>query len=159
MGTHDDSDSGKRRRPELTGKDVTRRRVEAFIIGTMIMGLAGALLAQHLRFIEPTHTFDPSKMTFLVWVMLIAGGSGNNRGAILGAFLIWFVWSASELFLNGFIDIIANIFNGMDVSMLKNRSGYLRMLLIGLVLQFVLQKYPKGILPERRPAKHLENKY
>ena len=134
------------------GKDVTRRRVEAFIIGTMIMGLAGALLAQHLRFIEPTHTFDPSKMTFLVWVMLIAGGSGNNRGAILGAFLIWFVWSASELFLNGFIDIIANIFNGMDVSMLKNRSGYLRMLLIGLVLQFVLQKYPKGILPERRPA-------
>ena len=134
------------------GKDVTRRRVEAFIIGTMIMGLAGALLAQHLRFIEPTQTFDPSKMTFLVWVMLIAGGSGNNKGAILGAFLIWFVWSASELFLNGFIDIIANIFNGMDVSMLKNRSGYLRMLLIGLVLQFVLQKYPKGILPERRPA-------
>ena len=134
------------------GKDVTRRRVEAFIIGTMIMGLAGALLAQHLRFIKPTQTFDPSKMTFLVWVMLIAGGSGNNKGAILGAFLIWFVWSASELFLNGFIDIIANIFNGMDVSMLKNRSGYLRMLLIGLVLQFVLQKYPKGILPERRPA-------
>ena len=83
---------------------------------------------------------------------LQAGGSGNNKGAILGAFLIWFVWSASELFLNGFIDIIANIFNGMDVSMLKNRSGYLRMLLIGLVLQFVLQKYPKGILPERRPA-------
>ena len=91
-------------------------------------------------------------MTFLVWVMLIAGGSGNNRGAIFGAFLIWFVWSASELFLNGFIDIIGNIFNGIDISMLKNRSGYLRMLLIGLVLQFVLQKYPKGILPERRPA-------
>ena len=44
------------------------------------MGLAGAVLSQHLRLIDPTNTFDPSKMTFLVWVMLIAGGSGNNRG-------------------------------------------------------------------------------
>ena len=79
------------------GKNVTRRRIEAFILGAIIMGLAGAFLAQHVKLIEPTQTFDPSKMTFLVWVMLIAGGSGNNRGAILGAFLVWFIWSSSEL--------------------------------------------------------------
>ena len=64
------------------GKHVTRRRIEAFVIGAMVMGLAGAMLSQHLKLIDPTNTFDPSKMTFLVWVMLIAGGSGNNKGAI-----------------------------------------------------------------------------
>tara|TARA_B100000579_G_scaffold69581_1_gene52695 strand:+ start:258 stop:1340 length:1083 start_codon:yes stop_codon:yes gene_type:complete len=134
------------------GKDVTRRRIEAFILGALIMGLAGAFLGQHLRLIEPTQTFDPSKMTFLVWVMLIAGGSGNNKGAILGAFLIWFVWSTSELFTNGMIEILASIFDSVDISILKNRAGFIRMLFIGLLLQFILQRYPKGILPEKRPA-------
>ena len=134
------------------GKDVTKRRIEAFILGALIMGLAGAFLGQHLRLIEPTQTFDPSKMTFLVWVMLIAGGSGNNRGAILGAFLIWFIWSSSELVTNGFIEILASIFDSVDISILKNRAGFIRMLFIGLLLQFILQRYPKGILPEKRPA-------
>jgi branched-chain amino acid transport system permease protein len=134
------------------GKDVTRRRIEAFIVGAVIMGLGGALLAQHLRLIDPTNTFDPSKMTFLVWVMLIAGGSGNNRGAIIGAFVIWILWSSSELMIKGVIDLIAGIFDGLDVGILQTRAGFLRMLLIGLLLQVILQRYPKGILPETRPA-------
>jgi branched-chain amino acid transport system permease protein len=116
------------------------------------MGLAGAFLAQHVKLIEPTQTFDPSKMTFLVWVMLIAGGSGNNRGAILGAFLVWFIWSSSELVTNGLIELFSRMFDSIDIGILKNRAGFLRMLLIGLLLQFILQKYPKGILPEMRPA-------
>ena len=134
------------------GKNVTKRRIEAFILGAVIMGLAGAFLGQHLRLIEPTQTFDPSKMTFLVWVMLIAGGSGNNKGAILGAFLIWFVWSSSELVTNGVIEILATMFDSVDISILKNRAGFIRMLFIGLLLQFILQRFPKGILPEKRPA-------
>ena len=134
------------------GKNVTKRRIEAFILGAIIMGLAGAFLGQHLRLIEPTQTFDPSKMTFLVWVMLIAGGSGNNKGAIFGAFLIWFVWSSSELVTNGVIEMLASIFDRVDISILKNRAGFIRMLMIGLLLQFILQRFPKGILPEKRPA-------
>ena len=134
------------------GKNVTKRRIEAFILGAIIMGLAGAFLGQHLRLIEPTQTFDPSIMTFLVWVMLIAGGSGNNKGAILGAFLIWFVWSSSELVTNGVIEMLASIFDRVDISILKNRAGFIRMLMIGLLLQFILQRFPKGILPEKRPA-------
>ena len=133
------------------GKHVEGRRVEAFILGSVIMGLAGAVLAMHLRLIEPTNTFDPSKMTFLVWVMLIAGGSGNNRGAILGSFLIWIIWSASEIVINVGIDLIADITN-VHVGILTTRAGYLRMLLIGLLLQYILQKYPLGILPESRPT-------
>jgi branched-chain amino acid transport system permease protein len=134
------------------GKNVTRRRIEAFIIGAVIMGLGGALLGQHLRLIEPTNTFDPAKMTFLVWVMLIAGGSGNNRGAILGAFLIWVIWSSSELMIKSVIDFLAGIFDGLDIAILQTRAGFLRMLLIGLLLQVILQRYPHGILPETRPA-------
>ena len=133
------------------GKNVTGRRIEAFILGSMIMGLAGAVLAMHLRLIEPTNTFDPSKLTFLVWLMLIAGGSGNNRGAILGSFLIWVIWSASEIVINVGINVIDD-FTNIHVGILSTRAGYLRMLLIGLLLQYILQKYPLGILPESRPT-------
>jgi len=134
------------------GKNVTARRVEAFVIGAAIMGFAGALFAQHLRLIEPTNTFDPAKVTFLVWVMLILGGSGNNRGAMLGAFLIWTIWSASELVITGAIDAIGYMFQTIDTSVLTTRAGFLRMMLIGILMQVILQRYPGGILPEVRPA-------
>ena len=86
LGTYDDGIRENEKAAAAAGKNVTKRRIEAFILGAVIMGLAGAFLGQHLRLIEPTQTFDPSKMTFLVWVMLIAGGSGNNKGAILELF-------------------------------------------------------------------------
>lgn len=134
------------------GKNVTRRRIEAFILGAAIMGFAGALFAQHLRLIEPTNTFDSAKVTFLVWVMLIVGGSGNNRGAMLGAFLIWFIWSASELAIGFSITLISDIFQSLDTTVLETRAGFLRMMLIGILMQVILQRYPGGILPEVRPA-------
>jgi len=134
------------------GKNVTKRRIEAFIIGAVIMGLAGALLAQHIRLIDPTNTFEPAKITFLTWVMLIAGGSGNNRGAILGGFLIWIIWSSSELVIKGGINMLGAAFSGLNIDVLQNRAGFMRMFLIGLLLQFILQRYPDGILPETRPA-------
>lgn len=140
------------------GKDVTRRRIEAFVIGAAIMGLGGAMFAQHLRLIEPTNTFDPAKVTFLVWVMLILGGSGNNRGAILGAFLIWTIWSASELVISGAISVISSSFDTLDPSTLTTRAGFLRMMLIGILMQVILQRYPAGILPEVRPASPQSNK-
>lgn len=140
------------------GKNVTARRVEAFVIGAAIMGFAGALFAQHLRLIEPTNTFDPAKVTFLVWVMLILGGSGSNRGAMLGAFLIWTIWSASELMISGIIDLAGYVFQTFDTGLLATRAGFLRMMLIGILMQVVLQKYPAGILPEVRPASPRSNK-
>ena len=78
------------------GKNVESFRMQGFVIGSVMMALAGGLMAHYLKFAEPTMT-DPVHYTFLVWVMLIMGGSGNNKGAILGAFIMWFVWSASEL--------------------------------------------------------------
>jgi len=119
------------------GKDVERLRIQAFVVGGAIMGLGGAMMAHYLKFIDP-QAADPLTATFLVWVMLIVGGSANNKGAILGAFLMWTVWSATEILTSRLPDALAI------------RTAYVRVFLIGLVLQIVLQKYPGGILPERR---------
>ncbi|WP_118134267.1 branched-chain amino acid ABC transporter permease [Oceanicella sp. SM1341] len=137
------------------GKNVERFRVQAFVLGAAVMGLAGAYYAQYIKFIGPDAT-DPLTATFLVWVMLIAGGSGNNRGAILGAFLIWTVWSATEIFTPRLLGLLAGLLPADLAAELKAetvvRSAYLRVFLIGLVLQVVLQRYARGILPETRPA-------
>ncbi len=118
------------------GKDIDARRLEAFILGAMIMGLAGALQAHFFKFFAPESS-DPMIATFLVWVMLILGGSGNNRGAILGALLVWAIWSATEF-------ITQNLLPGEYAI----TAAYFRMFLIGFVLQVILILRPEGILPE-----------
>jgi branched-chain amino acid transport system permease protein len=107
------------------------------VLGSAVMGLGGALMAHYLKFVDPNLS-DPLTATFLVWVMLIVGGSGNNKGAILGAMLMWTIWSATEILTSRLPDDWAV------------RSAYIRIFLIGLVLQIVLQRYATGILPEKR---------
>lgn len=124
------------------GKDVEQFRMEGFVVGAMLMGLAGALMAQYLKFVDP-NVSDPLTATFLVWVMLVVGGSANNKGAVLGALLIWTLWSASEIVTGRLPDDWAV------------RTAYVRIFLIGLVLQIFLQKYPLGIFPEQRPKSPL----
>lgn len=71
--------------------------------------------------------------------MLIANGSGNNRGAVLGALVSWVIWSATEILTSRLPpDWTA-------------RSSYVRMFLVWLLLQFVLQRYRGGLVPERSP--------
>ena len=119
------------------GKDVERLRIEAFVLGAALMGLGGALMAHHIKFIEP-NAAEPVSATFLVWVMLVIGGSGSNRGAILGALLVWILWSTTE------------ILTARLPPEWATKSAYLRIFLVGLALQFILQKYPGGIFRERR---------
>jgi branched-chain amino acid transport system permease protein len=123
------------------GKDVDFFRLQTFIIGAAIMGVAGGLSAHYFKFLSPSAT-EPLLVTFLVWVMLMAGGSGNNKGAILGAVTIWFMWSATEIFANR-----------LPPEWIT-RSSYIRMLLVGLLLQFVLQRFRSGLLPEKSPKIH-----
>ncbi len=126
------------------GKNVLRFRVEAFVLGSMFMGLGGALYAHFVGFISPG-AFDPMFATFVVWVMLIAGGSGNNRGALLGALVIWGVWTMSESMVGGLIDI------GLLPDQLKTQASALRIFVIGLLLEIILLTRPQGLLPERPP--------
>jgi branched-chain amino acid transport system permease protein len=120
------------------GKNVLRFRVEAFVVGSVIMGIGGALYAHFTNFISPS-AFDPMFGTFLVWVMLIAGGSGNNRGAILGAVVIWAVWSLTETFTGNLPEDWVT------------RASAIRIFLIGLLLEVILISRPEGLLPEKPP--------
>jgi branched-chain amino acid transport system permease protein len=119
------------------GKDVGAFRLQAFVIGSMAIGLGGALSAHYFKFIGPEAT-EPLFTTFIVWVMVIVGGSGNHRGAILGALAVWLIWSMTEFATSRLLP--------QDWAV---RAAYARILLIGLLLQVVLQRYPQGLLPER----------
>ena len=120
------------------GKNSLAFRVQAFCLGAAIMGLAGAYYAHFVGFISP-EAFDPIFATFIVWVMLIAGGSGNNKGAILGAFVIWGVWSGSEW-----------LTTRMPAEF-QTQAGAVRVLLIGVLLQVILASRPGGLLPGKPP--------
>ncbi|MCZ6604664.1 MAG: branched-chain amino acid ABC transporter permease, partial [Alphaproteobacteria bacterium] len=84
--------------------------------------------------------------TFIVWVMLIAGGSGNNRGAILGALVIWGIWSGSQFMI------------GALPSEWAVQVAPLRILLIGVLLQVILITRPEGLLPETPPRAATQDK-
>ena len=116
------------------GKNVLRFKMQALLLGAMLMGLGGSLYAHYVKFISPD-TFNPLMGTFLVWVMLMAGGSGNNRGAVVGAAVIWGLWSLSDVLTNRL------------PSPLDTRASYLRVMLIGFVLQGLLLKRPQGLVP------------
>jgi branched-chain amino acid transport system permease protein len=118
------------------GKDVGHFRLQAFTVGAAVMGLGGGLYAHYFGFLSP-EAFMPLYGTFLVWVMLIAGGSGNNLGAILGAVIIWAVWSGTVY--------VSDLVPGIDAS----TSAALRVLLIGVLLQVILLTRSEGLLPER----------
>ena len=119
------------------GKDVAKFRLQALVLGAMIMGLGGALYAHSAQFIVPG-AFEPVAGTFLVWVMLIAGGSGNNRGALLGAAVVWVIWSATEI-----------LASRMPAEFATQASAA-RLALIGVLVIVILLWQPDGLLPEPR---------
>mgnify|MGYP001361044767 CR=1 FL=1 len=122
------------------GKSPARLRLEAFIAGSMIMGIAGGLYTAFYAFVSP-QDLAPI-LTFQVWAMLIVGGAGNNRGAVLGAFLIWAAWTLSGFALSRFAP-----------AALQLHAGSIQYILIGLVIVGMLLWRPQGLLPERiRPT-------
>lgn len=125
------------------GKNADRFRLQAFAIGGAIMGLAGAAQAHFIGFIAPEN-YQPM-LTFQVWAMLIVGGSGNNRGAILGAVVVWAIWALSG-------SAIAAVFpDGQQA-----RAAALQIVLIGVSLCAILLVRPRGLLGEvRTVSRHL----
>jgi branched-chain amino acid transport system permease protein len=131
------------------GKDVTRRHLEIFVIGSAVIGIAGAMLTTLDGQFTPT-SYQPLRYTFLIWVMVIVGGSGNNMGSVLGGFLIWLVWIEAEpvgVWLmqagTGWLD--EN--NAVRIHLIEN-AQHMRLFFMGLVLLLVMRFSPGGILPE-----------
>ena len=131
------------------GKDVTSRHRQVFIIGSAVIGIAGAMLTTLDGQFTPG-SYIPLRFTFLIWVMVIIGGSGNNLGAIIGAFITWFVWIEAEpsaLWLVSHINVFLDESNPLRRH-LQEVAPHMRMVLMGLILVLVLRFRPKGILPE-----------
>ncbi len=135
---------------EAMGKDVKGRHLQIFILGSAVCGLAGAMMTTLDGQLTPG-TYQPLRFTFLVWVMVIVGGSGNNFGAVLGGFLIWYLWIMVEPLG---LTIIQFITSGMaDGYWLKDHlldsAAHMRLFTMGLILLLVLRFSPRGLIPER----------
>jgi branched-chain amino acid transport system permease protein len=129
----------------MNGKNVFAFKLQALVLGAAIMGLGGALYAHYVRAVSPD-AFTPLFGTFLIWVMLMLGGSGNNKGAILGAFLVWGIWTGSTFVTDQTLP-----------PFWAARAPYLRFLLIGVILEAIILLQPRGLLgEERRVSKLLE---
>jgi branched-chain amino acid transport system permease protein len=132
------------------GKNVTNRHLQIFILGSAICGIAGAMMTTLDGQLTPG-SYQPLRFTFLIWVMVIVGGSGNNFGAVLGGFLIWFLWVQVEPMSQYLVTLLTagmDEDNAVRLHMMES-VAYMRLLTMGLVLLLVLRFSPRGLIPEK----------
>ena len=132
------------------GKDIKRQHLQIFVLGSAIVGVAGALLVTYDGIFIPT-AYQPLRFTFLIWVMVILGGSGNNMGSVLGAFIIWFIWIQSGPMGLWFVDMLSNNMQEGSTSLefIEDRVHYLRLVFMGAILLLIMRFSPGGLLPEK----------
>ena len=123
------------------GKHPARIRLEAFVLGSMLMGLAGGLYVGFIGYVGP-FDFQPI-VTFQIWAMLIVGGSANNRGALLGAIIVWAIWTTSGYVMSKLLP-----------ATLQTQGGALQVILIGLLLVLILLYRPRGLIGEEEHVSH-----
>ena len=119
------------------GKSAQSYRIQAFAVGGGVMGLAGAVQAHFIGFIAPDN-YLPT-LTFQVWAMLMVGGSGSNRGAVLGAIVVWAIWVGSGA-------LTAAVVPGD----FQARAASLQIVAIGVMLCMILLWHPQGFFGPRR---------
>lgn len=131
------------------GKDVKFRHLQIFIIGSAVVGLAGAMLTSMEGQLTPSQ-YLPLRFTFLIWVMVIVGGSGNNWGSVLGGLLIGWLYLAVEFLGPQIMDsITAGLPPGELKDHLKDTAAHMRLLTLGVVLLVVMRFAPRGLIPEK----------
>lgn len=135
---------------EAMGKDVTARHLQIFVLGSAVIGIAGAIMVTLDGQLTPG-SYQPLRYTFLIWVMVIVGGSGNNWGAILGGLLIWWLWViVAPLGQLVFGSLAAMMPEGSFMAQrLADVGEQMRLLTMGVVLLLVLRFSPRGLIPER----------
>jgi branched-chain amino acid transport system permease protein len=119
----------------VAGKPVFRFKVQAFALGAAVASLAGILFAHYLAYIEP-NMFLPQE-SLLVWLALILGGSGNNRGALVGSIVLLGLLEGSR-FAKDLIPFLTGV-----------RLAAAQQMLVGVVLVVLMIRRPEGLLPER----------
>lgn len=113
------------------GKDPARFKVQVFMLGAALAGLAGAFYAHFITFITPEQ-FIPL-ITFYVWMGLIMGGAGSVRGAIFGSLLLM-VFLEGSRFAKDWVPGVSEV--GM---------ASLRLAAVGLALILITLYRPHGL--------------
>ena len=121
------------------GKNVFWYKLQAFMLGGAIAGIAGAFFAWQLTTIYPSNF--PTLVTFNVWTMVVLGGAGKNPGAILGAIIFWAYDASTRFALSG----VGQVLPWLDSS----RQGAFRIMVIGLILMILMIWRPQGILGKK----------
>ncbi|MCG6858435.1 MAG: branched-chain amino acid ABC transporter permease [Salaquimonas sp.] len=133
------------------GKDIKKIHLTVFVLGAAVIGLGGAMLVTLDGQFTPS-SYQPQRFTFLIWIMMIIGGSGNNWGAVLGGFLIWFCWVEAEPAGVWLLDLLTRGLGEQSElrhHLLANASQ-MRLVVMGVVLLVVLRFMPRGLIPEKR---------
>ena len=120
--------------PSALGKNVFWYRLQSLMIGSAIAGLAGAMLAFYISYIDP-NTFKPIE-TFHAWIIIILGGTASNKGTIVGA-LVFCTFLSVTQFTNRFLPFTAH------------QMGAFRMIVIGLLLMLLMMYKPEGIFGKK----------
>ena len=132
------------------GKNIVKEHLLIFILGSAIVGLAGAMMVTNDGLFTPG-SYRPMRYTFVIWVMVIVGGTGNNFGAILGGFVVWFLWVEAApiaLFLINLFTAHLPETDALRVHLIES-APYFRFLLIGIGLLMIMRYRPQGIIPEK----------
>ena len=132
------------------GKNIVARHLQVFVLGSIVVGIAGAMLTTLDGQLTPG-TYQPLRFTFLIWVMVILGGSGNNWGAVLGGFVVWFFWIQAEpigLWLMDTITAGMSDDNSLRKHLLES-AAHMRLMTMGIILLVVLRFSPRGLIPEK----------
>ncbi|MDB5541750.1 MAG: LivM, partial [Devosia sp.] len=132
------------------GKNVTRRQLEIFVLGSVLMGIGGAMLVSFQQIYDPG-AYQPINHTFLIWVMVIVGGAGNNWGAVFGALLIYLTWMISDPVSQWLFNGISNWSTDMGwgaIPEIQSRASQMRVLVLGVVITIALRYAPRGLIPE-----------
>jgi branched-chain amino acid transport system permease protein len=132
------------------GKDVTERQLQLFVLGSVLMGLGGAILATYTQLFDPSG-YQPINHTFLVWVMVIVGGAGNSFGALFGAVFIYLVYSLSDPVSHALFDQLSALLKHMgwpEIPDVDSRASQMRVFVLGLVITLALRYAPRGLIPE-----------
>lgn len=121
---------------ETLGKRVFRYKLMAFVYGAALAGLAGALLVFYNG--GAADGFFTINVTVIVWIGMLIGGAGNDRG-VLGGLAIIMGFQLLTRFLNEVVPYIS-----------PDQFASIRLAFIGLVLMVIIRYRPQGIWGNRQ---------